>query len=315
MLAVALCCSVAPHSRAQSYPVKPVRLVVGFVPGGGADVSGRIIAQKLSGELGQPVLVENRPGAGSAIATELVAAAAPDGHTLLLMASSGVLQFALRPNSTVQLERDLAPISLVADGNFALVVHPSVPARTVRELIALVRAHPGRLNYSSAGVGTASHLAGALFASTAGLQLVHVPFKGGGESVVAVAGGQIELSFPTVTAALPLLHSGKLRSLAVTSAKRASLLPTVPTLSESGMPGYDHTIWYGVMGPKALSRDIIMRLAAVLSKTLGSEDIKESLTKQGLEARTSTPAEFTAFLKREMTLNAKLVALTGAKPE
>jgi tripartite-type tricarboxylate transporter receptor subunit TctC len=302
-------------AHGQGYPSKPVRMVVGFVPGGGADVTARIFGPKLAEALAQPVVIENRPGAGSSLATEKVAASPPDGYTLLLMASSGVLQAQLRTHLPYDVQRDLVPVSLVATGTFVLVIHPSVPARSAKELIALARARPGKLNYSSAGVGTASHLAGELFNSTAKLNLVHVPFKGGAESVVAIASGQIEMSFPTITAALPLLDAGRLKPLAITSAKRASLLPAVPTLNESVMPGYDHSIWYGVMAPAGVARDIVARLATAIGKVMSTAEIRNALNKQGLEPATSTPEQFTAFLQREMALNAKLITITGAKAD
>jgi tripartite-type tricarboxylate transporter receptor subunit TctC len=230
---------------AQTYPTKPIRLVVGFSAGSAADFTGRLLAQKLAEQLGQSIIVENRVGAGGTIATERVVSAAADGYTLLLITAPETAQPALR-KLPYDMERDLAPISLVTIGAFVLVVHPSVPARNVKELIALARAQPGKLSYGTSGVGSSAHLAGALFNALAGVNIVHVPYKGSPEVVVANVSGQVDLSFPSNVAVLPLIPIGKLRPLALPSAKRSTLMPSIPTLSESGVPGYDRYSWYGI---------------------------------------------------------------------
>lgn len=302
-------------SLAQSYPVKPIRLLVGFPPGGGLDVTARLIAPKLSENLGQPVVVENRTGAGGSIAAEWVARSRADGYTLLLMAAAITVQPALRLKLPYDLERDFAPVSLVASGAFVLVVHPSVPARNVRELIALARSQPGKLNFGSSGVGGATHLANELFNWMAKVNIVHVPYKGGAEVAVAIAAGEVDMSFPSVTTALPLLEAGKLRALAVTSAKRASLMPSVPTLDESGLPGYDRSSWYGVLAPAGVPKDVIARLNAAIAKVVNTLEMKESLNRQGFEPQTSTSEQFAALIRREIAQNAKLVKLAGLKAE
>lgn len=301
-------------SSAQSYPVKPIRIVVGFTAGGAPDVAARMVAQRLPDYLGQPVIVENRTGASGSIANERVATSPADGYTLLLMPASGTILPALRARLSYNLERDLTPVSLVAFGAFVLAVHPSVPARNVKHLITLGRLHPGKLSYGSSGVGSVSHLAGELFNLMARVNIIHVPYKGGAESVVATAAGEIDMGFINIPAALPLL-SGKLRPLAVTSAKRAALLPSVPTLNESGLLGYNCSAWYGVLAPAGVPKDIIARLNTEIGKVVNAPETKESFYKQGLEPQTNTPEQFAALIHAEIAQNAKLVKLAGVKRE
>lgn len=300
---------------AQSYPVKPIRIVVGFVAGGAVDFNARLVATKLSEYLGQTVIVENRPGAGSSIGTERVAASPADGYTLLMMATSGVVQAALRTNLPYNLERDLVPVSLVSSGAFLLAVHPSLPARSVKELIALARSQPGRLNTASPGVGTANHLAGELFNLSAKVSIVHVPYKGGAESTIAAASGEVAMTFAAVAVALPLVNTGKLKPLAITSVKRASLLPRIPTIAESGVPGYDYSAWYGMLAPAGVPRDIIARLNVAIGKAVQTPDTKEALTKQGLEPAANTPEQFAALIRADLAQTVKLIKLTGLKAE
>ena len=303
-------------SLAQHYPVKPIRIVVGYGAGGGADVTARMVGQKLSEHLGQPVVVENRLGASGSIATARVAASPADGYTLLMAVSGDTVLPALRAKLPYDLERDFAPVSLVTIGPYLLVVHPSVPARNARDLITLARSRPGKLNYGSAGVGGGVHLAGELFKLMAKVNIVHVPYKGGSaESVIAVAVGQIDISFPNITAALPLLEARKVRSLAVTSAKRASLMPSIPTLDESGLPGYDRSTWYGLLAPAGVPKVIIAQLHAVIDKVVNAPEMKESFNKQGAEPQTNTPEQFAALIRSELAQNASLVKLAGLKVE
>lgn len=310
-------CSHLPVSGAlaQSYPVKPIRLLVGFSPGGVVDAAARIVAQRLSEPLGQPVVIENRAGASGAIASEMVARSPADGYTLLLMSSSGAILPALRAKLPYDTERDLAPVSLAAIAPFVLAVHPSVPARNVKELIALARLHPDKLSYGSSGVGSAVHLAGALFNSMAKVSILHVPYKGGGESVIAHAAGHNEISYPSIPALLPFLENGRLRPLALTGKKRVSLMPSVPTLDESGLPGYDRTNWNGVSAPAAVPREVIARLNAAIAKVVNTPEMKEALNRQGLEPQTSTPAQFAAFIHGEIAKNTELIKLIGMKAE
>jgi len=302
-------------SSAQSYPVKPIRIIVGFAAGGAGDTIARIVAQKLSETLSQPAVVENRTGAGGTIATERVATSPADGYTLLIVVAPDTIQPALRAKLPYDLERDFAPVSLVAIGAYVLVVHPSVPARNVKGLIALARSQPGKLNYGSSGVGSSAHFAGELLKSMARVNIVHVPYKGSSEAAIAVAAGQIDMGLPSTAPALPLLEAGKLRALAVTSAKRASLLPLIPTLDESGVPGYDRTGWYGVSAPAGVPKDIIARLNAVIGNVVNTPEMKETLNKQGLEVRTSTMEQFAALIHSEIAQNAKLVKIIGLKVE
>jgi len=313
---IAVCVSLSlTDASAQTYPVKPIRLIVGFSTGGVVDASGRITAQHLSQALGQQVVVENRPGASSAIANEFVARAPTDGYTLLLLASSASIVEVMRTKLPYNLERDFAPVSLVAVAPFVLAVHSSVPARSTKELIALARANPGKLTYATSGVGSAVHLAGALFNSLAKIDMLSVPYKGGGESVAGHAAGHVDISYPSIPALLPFLHSGRLRPLALTGGKRSSLLPDLPTLAEQGFPGYDRASWSGVQAPAGVSKEIVSRLHAAIVKIGASAEMKKSLNNQGLEPQTSTPEEFAEFVRREVKANAGLIKLIGIKPE
>lgn len=300
---------------AQSYPVKPIRILVGQAPGGGADTAARIIAPRLSEGLGQSVVVENRTGAGGSIAIVRVAVSPPDGYTVLMMNAGGTIHSALRANLPYDLERDLVPISLIADSNFVLLLHPSVPAQNARELIALARSRPGTFTYASAGIGSSSHLATALLGLMANLKLVHVPYKGGVDAATANASGQVDMGFASVTAALPLMNAGKVKPIAVSSKQRSAMIPSIPTLNESGLPGYDRSSWFGLLAPAKLPEPIIVRLNALSVQAVATPEVKELLIKQALEPRTTTPEQFAAIVRRELAQNRELVAATGAKPE
>lgn len=303
------------EASAQTYPLKPIRLVVGYSPGGGTDATARVLAQKLSENLGQAVLVENRPGASGSIAIERVVASPPDGYSLLMLTSNETVLPALRTKLSFDLERDFAPVSLVTIGPMILVVHPSVPARNVRELVALARARPGKLSFGSSGIGGTPHLAGELFSSMAQATIMHVAYKGGSDAVIAAASGQVDMSFASITAALPIVGVGKLRALAVTSAKRMSTVPAIPTLHESGVHGYDYSAWYGVAAPAGTAQAIVSRLNAEIGKVLKTGEMRESLNKQGLEPQADTVEQFTAFIRSEIARSAKLISTTGAKAE
>ena len=304
-----------PAGAGQAYPVKPIRIVVGLAAGGVADVTVRLIGQKISENLGQPVIVENRTGAGTSLAIERVATSSADGYTLLLMGSSGTVQSALPRKLPYDVERDLAPISLLSNAPYMFVVHPSMPARNIKELIALARAQPGKLNFGSNGVGSTSHLAGALFNLMAEVKMVDVPYKGGTENVVAAASGHVAFSFTGVPTALPLINSGKLRALAVTSPKRVSFLPQMPTVDESGLPGYAIVPWYGLSAPAGVSKDIIMLLSTLAGKTFNTPEVKATLSRQGIEVQTNSPQEFAAFIHSEIEKNTKLLKASGVKSE
>ena len=300
------------EATAQSYPNKPVRLMVGFAPGGGTDVTSRLVAQKLSAQLGQSVVVENRAGASGAIAAEFVARSPADGYMLLMVASTTFINSVLRAQD---MERDLTPVSLATTAPMVLVVHPSVPARNVKELIALARSRPGQLNYGSDGVGGTTHLCGELFNLLAKVKLVHVPYKGAGESVLATVSGQVDLNMPSAPASLPMIRGGKLRALAVTSPTRSSLLPELPSLDELGLAGFDVTTWFGVLAPAAVPKDIIAQLNAAIVKVVNTPEMKEAINKQGMETQTNSPEQFTAFMRRQSVQISKLVKSSGIKIE
>ena len=312
LLGVTLTC-LTTHPIAQIYPVKPVRLVVGFVPGGSTDLAGRFIAQKLGELFGQQVLVENRPGAGTAIANERVATAAPDGYTLLLMTASGAGLSAARTDLPYDIERDLAPIARGTATTYVVMVHPSVPVRSVKDLIALARTRPGKMSYASEGVAASAHINGELFKSMAKLDLLHVPFKGGTESSTAVAAGHVDVGFPSLTASLPMAQTGKIRLLAVTSGKRSALKPDLPTVSESGLPGYERASWNGLMGPSAMPKEIVAQLQAAMEKVLNHPQAREQLMKIGLEPNYLPGDQFGAYLRNEITQVSQLMKAIAFK--
>ena len=288
-------------AAAQPYPVKPVRIITGFGPGGSTDVVARLVAQKLGEYLRQPFVVENRPGASTALAAERVASAPPDGYTLLLLASSTTSQSALRKASLpYDLESGFVHISLLAVGPFVLVVHPSVPVKDAGELIKLARARPGRLNYGSPGVGSVNHLAALIFNQRASLKMTHIAYKGSSEATVANASGQIDLSFPSVPAALPLIEQRRVRALAVTSAKRTPVLPDVPTIAESALPGYEYVGAIGLSAPAATPRELVNRLNAAISAILNKQELREAIGKSGFEAQTSSSEQFAAFVRDDI---------------
>lgn len=308
-------CLLFTHAGAQNYPTKPIRILVGFSAGGGTDTAARMVAQKLPESLGQPVLVENRPGSGGVIATEAVSKAPPDGHTLLMMAAADSIQPAMRVTMPYELPRDFSPVSLVVTGPFVLAIHPSVPAKSVNDLIAIARARAGALNYATSGIGSSAHLASELFNSLANVKTTHVPYKGVSQGVVGVASGEADMIFASITAAHSLIDAGKLRALAVSTATRTALMPHMPTLHESGVPGYHRTGWYGLMAPAGLPKDILNRLNAAVVKVVNAAEMKAAFLKQGLEPQTNSPEQFTELIRREVEQNIKLTRAAGIKPE
>ena len=313
--AALLSCGFFAHAMAQNYPSKSVRILVGFAAGGGTDTAARMVAQKLFESLGQPVVVENRPGSGGIIATDAVAKAAPDGYTLLMMAAADSIQPAVRLKMPYEIPKDFSPISLVVSGAFVLVIHPSVPARNMKELIAIARNRPGQLNYATSGIGSSAHLAAELMNFLAKTKTIHVPYKGVSQGVVGVASGEADMIFASVTAAQPLIDSGRLRPIAMSTAKRSALMPNMPTLHESGVPGYDRTGWYGMMGPAGLPRDVLTKLNASIVKAVNTPEMKAAFFKQGLEVETNTPEQFTEMIRREVEQNIKLARAAGIKPQ
>jgi tripartite-type tricarboxylate transporter receptor subunit TctC len=314
-LATASMTSAAP-AKADVYPSKPIRFVVAFPPGGGTDIIARSIAQKLGERLAQQVLVDNRPGAGGNIGTDIVAKSAPDGYTML-MGSAGPLAInaSLFANMPFDPVRDLAPVTLAASTPNVLVVHPSLKATTVKELIALARAHPGEINFASSGHGTPAHLAGELFNSMAGVKLVHVPYKGAAPALADLLGGQVQLMFSTMPPALPHVKDGKLRALAVTSLKRSPAMPELPTVGEAALPGFEANTWHGVVLPAGTPTGIVARLNREIVAILHLPDIVERLSSQGAEPVGSTPEEFAAYIRSETLKWAKVVRDSGAKAE
>ncbi|MFL6563947.1 MAG: tripartite tricarboxylate transporter substrate binding protein [Burkholderiales bacterium] len=306
--------SIGSAFSAEPYPVRPIRMIVGFAPGGGTDLTARPVAQKLSELLGQQVIVENRPGAAGNIATEQVARAAPDGYTLLM---GTIAALAINPglygNLRFDPETDLAPVIQVVDATNVLALHPSVPASSVKELIALAKEKS--LSAGSSGIGATGHLAIELFNLMAGVKLVHVPYKGGGPAMSDLVGGQVNLIFATTASAIPHLKSGRIKGIAVTTAKRSALLPDLPTISESGLAGFDANNWYGLVVPAKTPRAIIDQLNAEVTKVLNMPDVKTTLFNQGLDPAPGTPEQFGAYIRSERAKWAKVIKESGAKPE
>jgi tripartite-type tricarboxylate transporter receptor subunit TctC len=303
-------------AHGQIYPAKPIRMIVAYPPGGGTDIVGRVVAQKLGEALGQAVVVENRGGASGNIGTELVARAAPDGYTVLMgNVAPNAINVSLFKNLPFDPVADFAPVTLVASTPNILVVHPSTPARTVSEVIALAKAKPGTLNFASAGVGSSSHLAGELFRILAGAEIVHVPYKGAGPAMVDVLSGQVQLYFATMPAAMPHVKSGKLAAIAVTSAKRSPALPDAPTIAESGVPGYEASTWYGLLAPAHTPGAAVARLHQATVKILADAALREKLADQGFEPVGDSPGEFGAYIKSEIAKWGKVIRDAGIRPE
>lgn len=312
---VVACLVCAFVAGAAEYPARPVRVVVGAVSGGGVDITGRVLAAKLSEQLGQQFFVENRPGAGGNVGSEFVAKAPPDGHTVL-MGTIAVLAInpSLYKDLAIDPVRDFAPVSRAADSTNILVVHPALPVKNVGDLITLARARPGDLVYGSSGVGTAGHLSGELFGSMAGVKLVHVPYKGGPPSMIDLIAGRLQLVFATAVVAVPQMQAGKIKALAVTIAKRSAFAPTLPTMAEAGLPGFEANNWYGLVAPAKTPPELVARLNREVVLALNSADVKESLFKQGIEAAPGTPEEFGAYMKSEIAKWRRVVQVSGATP-
>ena len=314
LLAIAHIGLAEPADVPVAYPAKPIRFIVGFTPGGTSDVVARLLSAKLAETWTQPLVVDNRPGAGGNLAVEIVARSAPDGYTLLCASSS----FSIIPSLNRELSynplKDFAPVTLMTSAPYLLVLHPAVPAQSVKELIALAKAQPGKLNYASAGAGSTLHLAGELFKSLAGVDIVHVPYKGA-IGITDLIAGAVQLSFAGVPQTLPHVKAGRLKALAVTTARRATVVPELPTIAEAGVPGYDVDPWYGVIAPAGAPRAIIEQLNTAFARALNAPDVKEKFMLQGLEPRASTPAEFSSLVEKEIAKWSKVVRDAGIKAE
>jgi len=287
-------------TSAQSYPSRPVRLIVPQSAGGSTDVVARVIAQRMTETLRQNVIVDNRPGAGSLNGTELVAKAAPDGHTLLIVAASFTINPAIRKDLPFDPVRDFTPVSQLVTLPHILVVHPSVAAASVKELVALAKAKPGVLNYGISGIATSTHMAGELFMYMTGTRMVSIPYKGGAPGMTALLGGEVQLYFATISTAIPHIRSGKLRALGVTTLKRSVAAPEFPTIAEAGVPGYEHASWVGMLAPARLPQPVLSKIGGESSKAVQSQDVKALLLRDGLEAVGSSPAEFDRIIKTEV---------------
>ena len=301
---------------AQEYPRKPIRLIVPFAPGGGNDTVARAIAQSAGTSLGQPVIVDNRAGAGGMLGAELAARAPPDGYTLFL---GGVGSHAINPNLHAKLPydpvKDFAPITLIASAPSVLVVNPSLPARTLAEFTALAKASPGRINYASNGNGSSAQLAAVLYESMAGVQMVHVPYKGLAPALVDLLAGEVQAMFSSVVAIVPNIKAGRLRALAVTGKRRAALLPEVPTLDESGVPGYEAGSWYGILAPAGTPQAVVAKLHEAIVRALAQPEVRERLVSEGAEVIGSTPEAFAAHITAELARMGKLIRDAGIRME
>ena len=304
------------QARAQTFPSRSITLVIPFAPGGSTSIVGRVIADKMSELLGEKVVVDNRPGAGGTVGTRAVARSDPDGYTIAL-GYTGTLAIgpSLYKNPGYDPRKDFAPIGLIGNAPNSLVVHPSFPAKTVAELIAYAKANPGKVNFGSAGAGTVSHITGEYFAATAGIKLVHIPYKGTGPALTDLLGGHIPMAFAPIPASHPNVTAGKLRALAVTSTARSAMLPEVPTIAESALPGFDASLYYGLVAPAGTPRPVIDKLNAALRAALASNEVKKQLGLDGTDITPGTPEDYVAFIDKDEKKWAGLVKASGVEQE
>jgi tripartite-type tricarboxylate transporter receptor subunit TctC len=306
---------VTSSASAQTYPARPVKIIVPFAAGGPADLFGRQLAQSLSEDLKQSFVIEDRPGAGSILGTETVARAAPDGYTLLLMSNTHTTNESLIPNKPFALMRDFTAVAPINYSDLLMVVHPSVPAKDVREFVALAKSRPGQLNYASSGPGTPYHMAGELFKAMSGTDIVHVPYKGSGDARNAVIGGHVQMMFDAITTMTENARAGQVRALGTTGAKRSTVLPDVPTIAEAGVPDYEATIWIGLMAPAATPRPIVEKLNAEVVKIISRGDLQKMWANQGAVSMIMSPVEFDKYLRADIAKWAHVVEVSGAKIE
>ena len=317
LLGIAVCALAATVANAtdKSYPSKTVRLVVPFSPGGGNDISARFVAQRLIEGFNQSAVVDNRPGAGSTLGTDIVAKSAPDGYTLLVTHNAIAINQTLYSKLPYDTVRDLTQVAIIGTTTNTLVVNPTVSARSTRELIALLKSKPGALNYASTGAGGTSHLAMEYFRIETGTKIVHIPYKGTAPGLTDVVAGQVQLMISALPGTVPFINSKRVIALATTGKKRSAFLPDLPTLAESGVPGYEFDTFYGLHAPSKVPKDVIVKLNTEITKALLRPEVREQLFKQGLEAQTSTPEEFAKFVRAEVVKMGKIIKESGAKPE
>ena len=315
VFSLALAVIVAAPASAQNYPVRPVRVVVPFAAGGNTDITARAIGAKLSDVFGQQIVVENRPGGATNIGTELVAKAPADGYTMLMGGATNAINMSTQAKPPYDTLRDFAPVILCVKGANVLSLHPSVPARNLKELIALAKARPGQLNFASSGLGSSNQMAGELFKVMANINIVHVPYKGNAPAITDTVGGHIEMMFSGVPAVVPHIQSGRLRAIAIGSLKRFTAIPEVPTFDESGVKGYEATTWFGLMAPVRTPKDIVARWNSEVGKILASPDLKGRFVNEGLEPMGGTQEAFERFIRTEIEKYAKVVKAVGLKPQ
>jgi tripartite-type tricarboxylate transporter receptor subunit TctC len=309
----ALCLAAPVLVQAQAYPTKPVKLVVPYPPGGPTDIVARLVAQKLSDAMGQQFIIDNRPGAGGNPGAELVARSPADGYTLVVATTAHAINPSLFKNLGYSLSKDFAPVSQLTSGPLVIVANPQLPAKNVAELIALAKAKPGELNFASSGNGQSTHLSAELFAAMAGVKMNHIPYKGSAPALTDTMGGQTQLMFDTMLSAMPHVKAGKLKALAVTSATRSPVAPEVPTVAESGLPGYEAIAWNGLLAPAGTPPEVLARLSAELKKVLAAPDVKDKFEAQGFAAAWNSPDDFGRFMAAEVDKWAKVVKVSGAK--
>jgi len=305
--------AMAGPSHGQAYPVKPIRFVIPFSPGGAADVPARMIVQELTKALGQQVIADNRPGAGGGIGAEAVAKAPPDGHTLLMISNTHTISVSLYKKLNYDILKDLAPVMQIAAAPNVLVVHPSIPARNVKQLIALAKSRPGAIDYASSGNGSAQHLFAALFASMAGIKMNHVPYKGSAQATTDLIAGHIQVSVPGINNVLQHVEAGRLRALGVTSLHRSAEMPEVPTIAESGVPGYEAVLWLGIVVPAGTPREIVARLNREITQVLNQPEVQKGFARIGTDVVATDPVKFSGLIRSEVEKWAKVVKETGVQ--
>ncbi len=312
-MAAGSACAIAQSSG--PYPNRPLRFIVPYAAGGNGDIVSRIIAQKLITQIGQQIVIDNRGGAGGNIGAELAARAAPDGYSIMLGTNTHVINMSLFPKLGYDIQRDFAPVTRTTSAPMVLIIHPSLPAKTIKEFIALAKAHPNKLNYATGGSGSSAHVITELFRSMAGVQLTHVAYKGVAQGTTDLMAGQIQMQFNSPATALAHMQTGRVRALAISTAARSSVAPGLPTIAESGLPGFEASIWQGIFVPARTPPEMIARLNREIVAVLNANDIKEQLRVQGLDSLPSTPEQFGAFVRDEIAKWAKVIKISGAKAE